>query len=146
MATFCVFTRAEVRQFQKLLMWLLDLPRRDPVLSTGGGIFPDTSTPPPNPCPKHWAGYTTRHVGLIAKPGNVGPPPPAAGDPADAFAFRVTAEMVTQWQAKKNQLTLAQRNFVQSHLDSAADLAAEWRVLVQGVPTLLETDDVEPEP
>lgn len=140
MATFCVFTRAEAPQFAKLLMFLLELPRRDPNLS-GAGLFPDTSTPPPNPCPANWPGWTTRHRGWLRKNTNT-------GAQTDEFAIRVTQDLQDAWQAKKNLLTPGQRAFVQGHLDSAADLAADgnWVRTLNGQTGLFETDDVEPEP
>lgn len=144
MATFCVFTRTEAPQFAKLLGTLLDLPKKG--VRVGGGIHVDFDTPPPNPCPKNWLGWTTRHVNWIAKTTNTG-----AG--TDEFAIRVTAELAAAWQAKKNLLTPGQRAFVQSHLDSAADLAAEpaWLASVPqpgggSVSMLVESEDVEPEP
>ncbi len=139
MATFCVFTRPEAPQFAKLLLWLFGLPIRGE--HVGGGIHVTMSDAAPNPCPKELLGWTTRYVDWIAKPSNI----PGTPLPTDEFAVRVTPDMQTQWQAKKSQLTPTQRTFVQSHLDSAADLAAEWKSDVLGVPTLLESTDVVPE-
>lgn len=137
MATFCVFTRPEAPIFAKLYLWLMDLPAEG--VDVGGGVHVPHAAAPPNPCPLQWVGWTTRHRSWIAKPSN-------NGSATDEFAVRVTAELAAAWQAKKNQLTPAQRTFVQNHLDSAADLAAEWLVNVNGTPTLIETADVEPEP
>lgn len=123
----------------KLALWLMDLPRRG--VQVGGSVrlaIPDTA---PDPCPKVLAGWTTRHLDWIAKPMNTG----AA---SDEFAIRVTADVAAAWQAKKSQLTPVQRNWVQAHLDSAADLAQDpaWLRLVQGQQVLVESEDVEPEP
>lgn len=137
MATFAVFTRLEAPKFAKLLLWLFDLPVRG--VHIGGGIHVPMPDVAPNPCPLVLPGWATRYCNWIAKPSNT-------GADTDVFAVRVTPELADRWQEKKSQLTAQQRTFVQSHLDSAADLAAEWKRDILGTPTLFESDDVEPEP
>ena len=143
MAQFLVFTRADVPKFSKLLSWLFDLPKRG--THVGGGIHVDMPDTVPNPCPLNVPGWTTRHRSWVAKPSNTG----AAGD---EFAVRLTPEITAAWQAKKALLTLAQRNWVQNHIDVATniELLAAWKrtVTEPGGATsqqVLEGDDVEPE-
>jgi len=143
MATFLTFTRADAPKFAKLLNWLFNLPVKG--THHGGGVhvtMPDTV---PNPCPLNVAGWTTRHRSWVAKPSNTG-----AG--TDEFAVRLTPEITAAWQAKKSQLSAAQRNWVQNHIDVASDieLLAAWKRTVAepgggSVEMVVESDDVEPE-
>lgn len=144
MANYCVFTRAEAPQFAKLLMFLFDLPKKG--VHVGGGIHVPMPDQAPNPCPKNVIGWTTRHFSWIAKPSN-------NGSPTDEFAVRITPDLQEAWVAKRSQLTTVQRNWVQNHIDTASDLEliAAWKKTVQQpdgtmAPSLVETDDVDPEP
>ncbi len=138
---FLVFTRTEAPKFQKLIMWLFGLPVRGTHI--GGGIHVDMPETAPNPCPRNLPGWGTRQYNWIAKPSNTG----AAGD---QFAVRITDELRDVYLAKRAKLTAAQRTWVQNHIDTAAELAAEWKRTVPqpgGGTTqeLVENDDVEPE-
>ena len=143
MANWVILTRADAPKFQKLVLWLLDLPARG--TNFGGGIhvtIPDTI---PNPPPLDHIGWTTRFSRWVAKPSN-------DGSATDEFAIKVRDELQAAWQAKKSQLTPAQRTWVQSHLDVASDieLLAAWKRSVQNpdgstTEQVVEADDVEPE-
>lgn len=142
MAQWLVFTRADAPKFSKLLNWLFGLPRRG--THVGGGIHVEMPDTAPDPCPLNVPGWTTRHRSWVAKPTNTG-----AG--ADEFAVRLTDEIQDAWQAKKSQLTAAQRNWVQSHIDVASniELVAAWKRTIQdpgggSSELVVEVDDVEP--
>lgn len=143
MAQWLAFTRADAPKFAKLLNWLFDLPVRGTHI--GGGRHVDMPATVPNPCPLNVPGWTTRHRSWVAKPGNTG----AA---SDEFAVRLTPEISAAWQAKKAQLSAAQRTWVQNHIDVASniELLAAWKRTVSdpGGGTsqqVVEADDVEPE-
>lgn len=143
MATFLIFTRADAPKFSKLLNWLMDLPKRG--TPHGGGIHVSSPATVPNPCPLNVPGWTTRHRPWVAKPSNTG----AA---SDEFAVRLTPEISAAWQAKKAQLTPAQRTWVQNHIDVASniELLAAWKRTVRNPDgtqeqQVIEADDVEPE-
>lgn len=135
MAQWAVFTRDDAKKMAKLVMWLMDLPRKG--TNVGGGIHACRDDAPPNPCPRHWVGWTTRHVDWIKKPSNT-------GAPTDEFAIRLTQELQASWLAKRSQLTPVQRQWIQDHIDIASDLEqlAEWKQNGQ----LIEGEDVEPDP
>lgn len=142
MASFLVFTRADAPRFQKLLLWLFDLPRRG--VHVGGGRHVEMPDALPEPR-GHAPGWTTRYRPWISKPTNT-------GASTDEFAVRLTQEIRDAWQAKRSQLTAAQRNWVQSHIDVATDveLLAAWKRDVEDpaggtVKAVVESDDVEPE-
>lgn len=134
--TFAVFTRAEAPTFQKLLLWLYDLPVEG--VDVGAGRH---ETHDPKPTTKKQAlGWVTRIVDPVRYPGNTG----AA---TDQFAFAVTQDMRDRWQAKKAALTPAQQTWVTSHLTAAADLAADWTTKDPDGNDVLDTsEDVEPAP
>lgn len=143
MAQWLVFTRADAPKFAKLLLWLTGLPRRG--THVGGGIHVEMPDVVANPCPLNVPGWTTRHRSWVAKPSNTG-----AG--TDEFAVRLTPEIQLAWQARKSELTAAQRNWVQNHIDVASDieLLAAWKRTVAepgggSVEMVVESDDVEPE-
>ena len=141
MAAFLVFTRAEAPKFQKLIMWLFGLPVRG--THVGGGIHVDMPPVAPNPCPRDLPGWGTRQYNWIAHPANTG----AA---SDQFAVRLHEELREAYLAKRARLTVAQRTWVQGHVDTAKELALAWMrdVAQPGGGTtkqLVEHDDVEPE-
>lgn len=140
MALFMVFTRADASTMQKLALWLFGLPVKG--VHAGGGIHVDMPDTAPNPCPKNLIGWATRACDWIAYPGNA----PGNPLPTDQFAIRVTQTMQDLWAAKKSQLTPAQRTWVQSHLDTAAALAADWLSTINGQQVLDESADVVPDP
>jgi hypothetical protein len=151
MAQFASFTRVEtvsgqqinaVRRFQRLVLWLMDLPKKG--VHVGGGQHTPIADTCPDPPPSGHPGWTTRWIEWIAHPANVAGPLATANaqNASDRFAIRIDALLAAAWQAKKSQLTAAQRNWVQSHVDSAAELAAEW--MVGG--SLAENADIDPEP
>lgn len=144
MSAWLVFTRAEAPKFSKLVNWLFGLPVRG--IHVGGGLhvdMPDTlSSPPPLSAP----GWTTRCRLWVSKPANT-------GASTDEFAVRLTQEIRDAWQAKRSQLTAAQRNWAQSHIDVATDIelvAERDQRDVEDpaggtVKAVVESDDVEPE-
>lgn len=117
MAQFAIFTRADAPTFQKLLLWLIDLPA--PGTHVGGGRHVDMPEQPPARDRRDWPGWTTRYVDWVAHPANT-------GAPSDQFAVRITQPVREAWLAKRSRLTAAQRTWVQAHLDIAADLDATW--------------------
>jgi len=122
MANFIVVQRVEngfaaARRLQKLVLWLLDLPQKG--RHVGGGRHVAIAASCPTPTPEKLIGWTTRHVPIYRHPAN-------DGSDTDQFALRITPELQAAWMTKKDQLPAAVRTWLQSHLTSAADLAADW--------------------
>jgi hypothetical protein len=143
MANWLVFTRADAKKFQKLLLWLFDLPKKG--VNVGGGrhvTIPDTL---PNPPPADVPGWTTRQYKWAAHPAN-------DGSLTDQFAVKLTESLQTAWQAKKDQLTAQQRLWVQNNIDIASDieLLQEWKSTIYVVDgyqeSVIVNEDVEPDP
>ena len=138
MAQYLVFQRVEggvlaARRMARLVLWLMDLPRRGEHI--GGGRHVNMPDSAPSPCPAVVWGWSTRYLPWFRHPANT-------GADTDRYAIEITDELRTAWLAKRSQLTAIQRNWVQAHVDSAADLAADW--LNNG--ELDSSEDILPEP
>lgn len=140
MASFLVVARIEsgflaAKRMQKIVLWLMGYPARG--VSVGGGIHVAMPATIPDPPPENggYLGWTTRWRRWHRHPLN-------SGADTDRWALLVTPDLTAAWLAKRAVLPLAVRNWVQSHVDSAADLAADWFVAGE----LDSSEDILPEP
>jgi hypothetical protein len=132
------------RRMQRIVLWLMDLPAKCTTVAgaTGKLQVPAAVSDPP---PANALGWTTRWRPWIRHPLN-------NGSDTDRWALLITPELQAAWIAKRSQLPLAVRNWVQAHVDSAADLAAEWQIDVEVSPggatvkAFDESEDILPEP
>lgn len=102
---------AEARKFQRLICWLLDLPRAG--VHIGGGAHVGLGAAPDNTI-SDAPGWTTREVRFIRHP--------ITGQ----LAVRVTPALRAAWNAKKDQIRPVVKTWVLSKLATEADLAADW--------------------
>jgi hypothetical protein len=113
---------SEARQFEAAVRWMLDLPREASTLPgyyRSPGLHAPASAPPGD--------------GVSVAPGWALRLAPYIRHPSDGrLALRVTQRMTDVWNSRKGELTAGQRNWVQSRVSSAAELAADW--LVGGDP------------
>lgn len=113
---------AEARQFEAAVRWMLDLPRLAEAIPghyrSPGLHAPAAATPGPGVSVA--SGWAIRERPYIRHPSD------------GRIAVRITQRMTDAWNARKGELTAGQRNWVQSRVSSAAEIAADW--LVGGDP------------
>lgn len=116
----------EARKFQRLVFWLMDLPRAG--VHVGGGIHADIGAAP-DPSVLDAPGWTTREVRFVRHPID------------GRFAVRVTPDLRAAWLAKRNQVRPVVRTWVLDRLATESELAADW--LTNG--EVLEDQDPPPD-
>ena len=121
MSKFIVCTRPQRGKLQKLVCWLMGIPAR------GVGL-PENIDADPGDGRRDVKGWVTRYSDFYRYPGNT-------GASTDQFALELVQPIVDAWQARNDELHAligdtkfsALQTWIENHMTSAADLAADWR-------------------